>query len=66
MAMARPTPVNLGLGASRFGHASHEYRSISEVSPMFGQFVFTSEKVPAIVFTALAGAFGWALLAGWL
>jgi hypothetical protein len=34
---------------------------------MFNQFIFrVSEKLPAIVFTALAGAFGWALLARWL
>jgi len=34
---------------------------------MFDRLVFRiSEQVPAIVFTALAGAFGWALLVGWL
>jgi hypothetical protein len=68
MATARaPKPVNLCLGSSRFGYASYEYHFISEVSPIFNQFIFrVSEKVPAIVFTALAGAFGWALLAGWL
>jgi hypothetical protein len=34
---------------------------------MLDRFVFRiSEELPAIVFTALAGAFGWAVLAGWL
>ena len=34
---------------------------------MFDRFVFRiSEQVPAIVFTALAGALGWSLLIGWL
>src|SRR5687768_1182882 len=40
-----------------------EYRS----TPMLDRFLFrVSEQIPAVVFTALAGAFGWALLAGWL
>jgi hypothetical protein len=47
--------------------SAQEYYSILEVNPMFDRFVFRiSEQVPAIVFTALAGALGWSLLIGWL
>jgi hypothetical protein len=38
-----------------------------EEHPMLDRFVFRlSEELPAIIFTSLAGAFGWAVLAGWL
>ena len=34
---------------------------------MFDRLVFRiSEELPALVFTALTFAFGWALLAGWI
>ena len=48
------------LGAEEYGRILREHA-------MLDRFVLRiSEELPAIVFTALAGAFGLALLAGWL